>query len=840
MVSNLWKSGIFAVIAALSFSPALGQTLTSGSNTLSFPANGSAFSLLIQSSSMVSATSIQPARIYLCQATATGLAASPVECPTPTNNGDGSGFAPVAGNAYTSTYTAVSGVVNGSVTATATFPATPNGTVFVVKDVYHAAPANDGRFLMTRTVTVQTAPSGDADTGFNSQFLVGFAGTALPITSYHFFAPAIWYDQNTDADTNAIGTNVSSHDYFYWRETRTSAPMVTIQEPGQGTAITVEHVDPSGVKYPTISSGTDETSMQWFVDPSVKYGSLGVEKVYGTQMNPLVSVGFVYPADEGDITYLGSANDNWVRRSTPIAAGASHSYSLMIDLQKYSNGATSGDESDYPTAMAQTWQRYYAISNIKVAPDVSAKVMKDALSLLNTVYSKQSATHSAGFPFSITTLNEPITYSGNDPHSFQMGYVGEQIPLGFQLLRNGVLNADSTSLANGQAILNFWAGQDPQNGTNGPPLPWFNADTDKWVNENCSDPIFIRMMSDGMEGMVTAAMFALQHSPGKQAAWETFANGYASWLLANQNSDGSFSRAYTTSGAVWQQTANCVYTNGSTVIDVQGSSKLNTTFPIRFLVDMFFATGNTAYRAAAVKAANYALANIYPANFTGGITDRNALDRESGVQALHAALALYDMYYADNNMTAAATWLTAAQQAANYVETWQYIWTYGVTDGSGNYPQYAFAGTRASSFAATGTSTVGIYLSIAAYDFYRLHLLSGEPAGSGNYAQFATLLSANTKLTTQLTNTPTQAYGWFYDGETAEAVNLSAMALSGTGNGWLPWLTNVEIDSEQRLQDVFGSDSVSTLVGNESTPSLFITYQQDNHKVYPAPGTIGW
>ena len=211
------------------------------------------------------------------------------------------------------------------------------------------------------------------------------------------------------------------------------------------------------------------------------------------------------------------------------------------------------------------------------------------------------------------------------------------------------------------------------------------------------------LTGDGMEGMTTAAIFALQHSLGKQAAWDSFAEGYGQWLVSNQNSDGSFYRAYYSNGQVWQPTASCVYSDSGGVIDVQGTSKANTTFPIRFLVELWFATNNPVYRTAAINDFAYAKSNMYTSiNFTGGITDRNALDRESGVQALHAALALYDLYYAAGDSTNAQLWLANAEVAAGYVQSWQFIWNYALTDASmttvnNGFPQWVYAGSRATS-----------------------------------------------------------------------------------------------------------------------------------------------
>ena len=174
-----------------------------------------------------------------------------------------------------------------------------------------------------------------------------------------------------------------------------------------------------------------------------------------------------------------------------------------------------------------------------------------------------------------------------------------------------------------------------------------------------------------------------------------------------------------------------VFTNTSAGCDRNGfgTSKFDTTHPVRFLVSLYFATGQRKYLTAAEAAGTYALSTIYqPVQYVGGTTDNaNVLDKEGGAEPLHAALALYDA-------THAAKWLTAAQQAADYVETWMYACNFPIT----NAPlAYQYAGTRGSSIIATGQSGSDIFLAFEAYDFYRLHLLGDD--ANNHYLQIARL-----------------------------------------------------------------------------------------------------
>ena len=837
---------------------ACGVTVESGNNTMQFlSSNSSPYALQITSSvaNEEGAYEAQPVRIYVCEATQI-TSPSPMQCPN-TDTGIGAGFS--SSPALIRGYDTVSSSQANVAMAQTTIHA-PNGETFVVSDFYLPGQF-PGSFTMKRMLTESTGSASSSDTGFNSQFVIGFKGTALPISNYHFFAPGIWYDKNVHAATTGIGTDVENHSYFYWRETRSPLPLIMIQDPTTGAALSVAHTGADGTGAPSISSGLPESSLLWYVDSSVQYGALGVEKIQGIQNNPVVTVGFIYPADEGDVTYLSATPNTWVRRSTPVAASGGTStqqYTLNINLgssvdSNAAPGAT--DVADYPQAMQSAWRSYFVLYSPPLKADVAFQVMTAGVNLLQAEY-KQFSGIVAGFPFSMA-----VDGSSAPAYTFQMGYVGEQIPLSWQLMYYGLSTDDNAPLQDGVNIVDFWSTQDPLGMISNLPLAWYNpnaASGNEWVQDNCNNPIFLRMVSDGMEGVVESAIIGRQHPVkiGAHSSWEAFANQYATWLVSNQTSDGTWSRAYNPDGSVWTQRANCIYTAGSTVLNVDGSSPLNSTFPIRFLVDMWFATKNPTYEQAALKAGDWAYTNVYQATtFTGGITSTNSIDRESGVQALHAALALYDMVSADATLTNQAQlktqWLEAAELAGSYVETWQYIWNFPVRDNSatgddpgGQFPQYVYAGPMSLSVSNVGSPAMDIYLAIAAFDFYRLHLLAGEPAGSGHYARVAQLLANNTKLTTQLP-VANQNFGWLQNGMATEAVNVSSMELNplpkgGAAINWVPWLTNTEMDSEFRLWKAFDSFSVSQLLSNELTPANYQQYVTDNKNIYPAPGSLGW
>ena len=782
--------------------------LKSGSDVLSFPplAKGG-FGLQIHAGvGSVDAYSTEPIQILVCKSCV-----------------DESVEQPFTGAPYASIK-----VVSGSIQASATFTSS-NGSRLRIEDLYKTVPATSdggGQFTMERTVSVISGV-GD-DRGFNSEFVLGFT-QPRQLEEYHLFAPAIWYDHNAhSAQAGGFGTNPLNN-YFFWRETRSALPIVMLQDAATGTTLSIGHINSSPVP------GKQNQNPNWQVDSTVQYGSIGVQK------KPAVSLGFIYPASEGDGSYVGGNNKSlmadgpstkWVRRSHPFSPGLSHTYTLLLSLGRY---ATEGGNADFKAAMAHTWEDYYDQRNPTIADVPSAAVYSDAIKLLNGYVEKVNG--ATGLPFgrpiipNVTPANNPV---------FQMGYVGQDIPLGFALLRDGVLHSNPTSLAHGEALLDFWANNARQ--SSGLPLTVYDANIRAYqrLGGGCPYPIFTRLVSDGMEGMVLAAIFAREHNMA-HPGWEDFSQSFGDWVVSHQNADGSFYRAFNPDGSI--------YTNPCNKFGF-GSSKANTPDLIRFLVELYFATGSERYLKAAQSAGQYSLGHIYNAvQYIGGTIDnQNVLDKEAGVEALHGALALLDVAIAQGDQQAQATWLAAAQDAADYTRTWQYAWTFPIelpagAEPSGAYPAYRFAGPRAIGIIATGQSSGDISLSYESYDFFRLFLFNerlNTPRATRSAQADLTMakfLWNNTKLTTQLTGVADQQFGYTHNGLLGEGVDVSGQVY-GAGKSsqtWLPWLTNAELDTIIRLQDTF---KVKTLDDAASRSKGLL--EQENEHVYPRPGSLGW
>ncbi len=253
--------------------------------------------------------------------------------------------------------------------------------------------------------------------------------------------------------------------------------------------------------------------------------------------------------------------------------------------------------------------------------------------------------------------------------------------------------------------------------------------------------------------------------------WLSFCRGYGDWLVAHQQDDGSWYREYEFSGAAVNQ------------------SKLNTTHPIRFLADLAKATGDGKYAAAARRSGEFSLRNIHDAfAYVGGTVDNpNVLDKEAGFMTLDAFLALYDQ-------TRDARYLRAAEQAADFTETWVYARPVPMpkTDASVVPSDKSIAGF---SLIAAGHSAADLFMASAPFLYLRLSLFTGDP----HYANVARLLMNNPRQFVDVGG----SLSYKYPGLCTEATSIASPRGRGV-NVWLPWLSYSMVEPIVCIEDVFG------------------------------------
>ena len=135
--------------------------------------------------------------------------------------------------------------------------------------------------------------------------------------------------------------------------------------------------------------------------------------------------------------------------------------------------------------------------------------------------------------------------------------------------------------------------------------------------------------------------------------WFTWVKSYVDWLdLATAAMDGSFPRR-------WKPGTS----------DVAEPSGTTSYAPVPLLVIMSEETGDPKYEQAAIRAADYIWSNYGSRGlFVGGASDNpNITDKEAGMLSMEAFLSLYDS-------TKDPKWLDRAKTAADFAESWIWIW----------------------------------------------------------------------------------------------------------------------------------------------------------------------
>ena len=290
------------------------------------------------------------------------------------------------------------------------------------------------------------------------------------------------------------------------------------------------------------------------------------------------------------------------------------------------------------TQLKSGWRTAWAAFNPAAAAVPLQAVLDDSLTLLDHYGGEQSGT--PGFPFTVNLPGGTVR-----DVSLQMGFVGEQIPCAAFLIEDGLKNHRPARLKKGTAVVDFWAAQTLS--PSGVPRVWYDVGKKGHWRDY---PTYTRVATDGMRGMLRAWRICRSVKIDKPG-WLACCKTYGDWLVDHQAADGSFVRAVDFDGKI---------VNPSTSA---------TSHPVRFLIDLWRATGDEKFKNAAVRAGDFAIHDIgRECNYYGGTADNDDVtDKEAGWIALDSFLSLYET-------TGDKKWLDAAARAGDYTETWLYCW----------------------------------------------------------------------------------------------------------------------------------------------------------------------
>ena len=660
---------------------------------------------------------------------------------------------------------------NGEITATARV-VSDAGSVFLFTDRYCPA---DGGVMLSRSVEVATA--GEGDKGFDTEFRFGAEEGVAP----EWFIPSLLYKDSDDIiETAAFSSATLDYEQNLVRETRCGLPMIMMRDPVSGFSAAMSHIADAIAD----TASPQAAGAPRRVDTGCRYGSLGIVGRRGSAQG----MSYTYPFYEYPRVY-GFSYDGREQSAAcfhPVSEGERQEYRLFVSAR---------DAEDYNGAMVASYLAAFAEQPVTVADEDTDQIYDICVRDLKDLFTQ--TTHGRGLPFAVFIDNGQI-----HSVSFQIGFIGMQTTLAHHMIRWGLANDDEDSVKKGAAILDFWARLAKTD--SGAVKVWFDDTTFRRY------PPFLRIMSDGMEGMLDAAMAARASGRDDLHAdlWLGMAEKFADFLVTYQNEDGSFWRAYDYHGNAYKignpdsLVGDWAEIGGKKYDKTVGDSKVNTAVPVRFLIRMWELTGDERCKTAAVRAGDYVLGELYPTGrYVGGTPDNpNTVDKEAGVYALFAYSALY-------GATGEEKYLRASEQAAVFAMSWVYLYRFAVTNTDGlTAGRPAAAGcSDGLSLIATGHSAADSYMSVAYYEFFKLYVRTGET----RWRDMALFLEKNTKQTMNVGN----RWGFARESFMPEATNLAEFVFrtADVRGVWLPWITAVNAEPIAAMERTFGKRSVAQL-----------------------------
>jgi hypothetical protein len=608
------------------------------------------------------------------------------------------------------------------------------------------------------TVNRKVEVKGNAPEGFNSSVVLT-VDQAVKWSDVNCMAPgALYGDPSFDGELSPGGTaNYAAHQ-FLMREDMLAAPLFALSF-SNGTYVAV--LDPS----PRGETTVEETRLARDVMNDARYlfGSIGAWQ----KGNDPVSFGFIFPGTANVYPRVNKTNQppRWIRRYHPVKEGVVHNYKVAF---RFGNGASFSDVT------RQSWRWAWNTLNPQVYPiDVEQmrKILTDHMVSQAVTIEGRTA-----IPFVISPMDTAKHRQWNWTMS-AMGFVGKTIECADQLLRES--DRDTTERGQrmrqtGLSIISSLISALPTVPLQGTGYdfatgkPWDHV----WVAP------WLRNATEDMRVLMRA--YRRERSHGyEHPEWFSWVKTYVDWLLLQQREDGSFPRRWVPgSDEVAEPTGTTSYC------------------PVPLLVMMSEETADPKYRQAAVKAAEYVWENWGKRGlFIGGASDNpNITDKEAGMLSMEAFLSLFEST-GDNK------WLERAKTAADFTESWIWIWNVPMpldAEDSSLHWKKGVPTIGLQGISALHPGGVDEYLDWSASSFARLYKYTNDT----HYLDVARILLHDTKAMVAI---PGRLYdlkgiGWQQE--------HWRMGPGGPGRGvgghrfWLPWVSANHLYSITGLEEV--------------------------------------
>jgi hypothetical protein len=274
---------------------------------------------------------------------------------------------------------------------------------------------------------------------------------------------------------------------------------------------------------------------------------------------------------------------------------------------------------------------------------------------------------------------------------------------------------------------------------------------------------------------IAVDMYRRERARGRpHPEWLAWAEDYAHFLLTQQRADGSFPGS-------WQGGTGAV----------RGSSGVTSYAAVPVLTRISEETGDQRYADAAAKAGDYVWTNFGAKSVYLGATGGDIADKESGMLSLEAFLALYEH-------TKDATWLERARSAANYTESWIWIWNVPMPLGANPADLGWKPGVSTVGVNGIGSNVAGHvdeYLDWAVPSYARMYRYTKD----AHYLDVAYILLHGTKSMLAL---PGRTYDLLGPGWQQEHWRMGP-GVRGVGahRTWLPWISVNHLHGITGLED---------------------------------------
>jgi len=607
---------------------------------------------------------------------------------------------------------------------------------------------------LKRKIQVQ----GDTPGGFNSSLALA-VDSSVKWTDVNCLAPgALYGDPTYDGDRSPGGTLNYQAKCFIMREDILPAPLFALSF-NNGSSVTI--LDPS----PNGESTVDETklSADIMTDPRFQFGSLGAWQV---NEGP-VEFGFTFP---GTTTMFGRgfgtpAGIRWIRRFHPITEETVQNYEISFRF---------GENESFSDVIRNTWRWAWKTLN-PVSTLIDVEQMRR---LLIDHLASQVATIDGrtGIPFVMSTV-DTVQRQWNWT-MIAMGFVGKNLEGADQLLREG--ERDKTERGQKMHKLGLDIISSMVRALNSVPLQATGYDlaTGKPWNHEWLAP----WLRNGTEGMrVVLQAYQRERDSGRQhPEWFNWVKTYVDWLILQQREDGSFPRR-------WEPGTSVVAESTGTM----------SCCPVPLFLIMTGETGDPKYMQAAIRAADFVWENWGQKGlFIGGASDNpNITDKEAGMISLEAFLSLYEA-------TKDSKWLDRAKVAADFAESWIWIWNLPMpVDAVDSLLHWKIGVPTIGLQGITAMAAGGVdeYLAWSVPSYAKLYKYTGDE----HYLDVARVLLHDTKSMVAI---PGRLYDLRGPGWQQEHWRMGPGG-SGRGVGghrfWLPWVTT------NHLHGIYGLEEFS-------------------------------